>query len=128
MTGDGEGPDRSGWRDRLPQDPALAICIAIPAAMALASATLLIYGAGQDSTHTMGNGGDWLFFAFFLAAPGWVGWWLRGRQRKISVEEKLDVVQEGLDRIEDVLVGSKQKNRDAVVRPLHRSLNPVPGR
>lgn len=126
MTGDGEGPEGPGWRERLPQDPALAVCIAIPAAMALASATLLIYGAGQDSTHTMGNGGDWLFFAFFLAAPMKIGWWLKGRQRKISVEKKLDVVQEGLDRIEDVLTGGQQQqDHSAVVRPLRRRLSPV---
>lgn len=119
MTNGVEEPDRRGWRDRLPQDPALTTCIAIPAAMTVAGVAFLIYGAGQCSTHTMGNGGVWLFFAFFLAAPMKVGWWLRGRTRKISVEEKLDDVQEGLDRVEDLLTGAAAR-RDDVVRPLRR--------
>ncbi len=125
MTVDGEGPERPAWLDRLLRDPALAICAALPASMAAASAVLLIYGSGQDSKHTMSNGGIWLFFAFFIATPMKVGWWLRGRQRKITVEQKLDTVQDGLNRIEDVLTGARIPQRD-VVRPLHRRLYPVP--
>jgi hypothetical protein len=86
--------------------------------------TLLIYGGVQDNMHTLGNGGDWLFFAFFLAAPMKIGWWLKGRQRRISVEQKLDVVQEGLDRVEEILTGG-HKQRDNVVRLLRRRLSPV---
>lgn len=122
MTTDGgEGRDRHGWHRRLPRDPALTTCIVIPAAMALAGVTFLVYGAGQGSTHTMGSGGDWLFFAFFLTAPMKIGWWLRGRQRKITVEQKLDDVQDGLDRVEDLLTGAAP-TRGNVVRPLRRRL------
>ena len=122
MTDGGEGPKRR-WKDRLPRDTAVTVCVTILGAMALTSIILLIYGAGEHSTHTMANGGDWLFFAFFLALPGRIGWWLRGRQRKIKVEQKLDNVQEGLDRVEDLLTGDQ--GRDAVVRPIRR-LGPVP--
>lgn len=119
MTNGGEGPKRR-WKDRLLRDPALTVSIVSLGAMALTSAVLLIYGAGQHSTHTMANGGDWLFFAFFLSAAIKFGWWLRGRQRKIAVEQKLDDVQEGLDRVEDLLTGDQGRND--VVRPLRRRL------
>lgn len=106
-------------------DRPLVICIVVLAAMALAGLGLVITGWITDSVHTAGNGGDWLFFAFFLALPGWIGWHLAKRQRKIAVEVKLDEVADDLDlaldglgRVEELL--SPKAAPLAVVREFPR--------
>lgn len=88
---------------QLRADPLLASCIAVPALMALAGIALVLAGWATGSRHTAGNGGVWLFFAFFLALPGWAGWRLARRQRKIAVEVKLDQVADGLDEVHEGL-------------------------
>ena len=97
-------------RERLTADPWLAAWAGFLAAMAVTAAAFLVTGAAQGSSETIANGGDWLFFAFFLAAPTRMGWWLAKRQRKIRVEQQLEDVQdsvdsvaEGLDRVEELL-------------------------
>lgn len=96
---------------RLFADRALTACVAVLFVMALTGIALVIAGWIQGDSHTAGNGGVWLFFAAFLAIPGCTGWWLARRQRKISVERKLDEVAgdldlalDGLGRIEEHLV------------------------
>lgn len=88
---------------KLLADRALACSVAILAAMAAAGLALVIAGWAEGSRHVAGNGGDWLFFAFFLAMPGKIGWWLAKRQRKIKVEQKLDEVADGLEEVHDGL-------------------------
>lgn len=88
---------------RLLADRPLATCVAILALMVLAGVGLVITGWITDSVHTAGNGGDWLFFAFFLALPGWIGWHLAKRQRKIAVEVKLDEVADDLEEVHDAV-------------------------
>jgi hypothetical protein len=107
-------PDR--W-PRLAADPWLTAWCGFLAAMALTAAVFMIYGAGQGSTKTIANGGDWFFFAFFLAAPTRMGWWLAKRQRKIRVERQLEDVQESVDRVEELLTPAEPA-RLAVVRDL----------
>jgi hypothetical protein len=84
-------------------DRPLVICIVVLAAMALAGLGLVITGWTTGSVHTAGTGGDWLFFAFFLALPGWTGWHLAKRQRKIAVEVKLDEVADDLEEVHDAV-------------------------
>lgn len=83
---------------RLTADRALTACVAVIVVMGLLGAALVVTGWAEGNSHTAGNGGVWLFFAAFLAIPGYVGWWLATRQRKINVELKLDEVADGLDQ------------------------------
>ena len=84
---------------RLAADRALAACVAALAAMTLTGVVLVLAGWAQGSRHTAGNGGVWLFFAAFWALPGWAGWKLAKRQRKITVERKLDEVADDLEEV-----------------------------
>lgn len=95
---------------RLTADRALTACVAVLVVMGLLGMALVVTGWAEGDSHTAGNGGVWLFFAAFLAIPGFVGYWLAIRQRKISVELKLDEVAgdldlalDGLGRIEEHL-------------------------
>lgn len=88
---------------KLAADRALTACLAFLAALALTSAGFIAGGWITGNSHTAYNGGIWLFFAFFLAAPGWAGWHLAKRQRKITVERKLDEVADDLEVVHDAV-------------------------
>jgi hypothetical protein len=108
---------RYGVRQRLAADPWLTGWCGFLAASAVTGAAFLVTGATEGSGSVIAEGGDWLLFALFMAAPSWAGWWLAQRQRKIRVEEQLEDVQESVDRVEELLT-TPEPARLAVVRDL----------
>jgi hypothetical protein len=97
-------------------DPALLLCTGALAAMVIAGVAFLITGAATGSGHTSANGGYWLFAAFFMGVPGWLGWWLATRRRKIRVEKQLEDVQDRLEHAVELLEGRTGVSPLAVVR------------
>jgi hypothetical protein len=103
VTTSGVRAARERWQDRLTADPWLTAWYAFMAAMLITGAAYIAAGIAQGSTKTAGDGGDWVFFAAFLAGPFWLGRWTKSRQRKIGVERKLGYVEDGLHEVQDGL-------------------------
>lgn len=106
---------RAGAREMLANRP-LVGCVGGVAVMAMVAATLLAYGLAVGSHRDAGDGRTWLLYSLSLMVPGTVGWRLKGRQRKMKVERKLDLVMGGLDRVEELLAPGGAHCHLAVVR------------
>ena len=109
----GRGP---AVRELLANRP-LVTCVGGIAAIAGLGAGYLAYGLAYGRHSDINDGGVWLFYSVMLLAPGVAGWKLKGRQRRLAVERKLDMVGASLHRVEELLGTGRHL---AAVRELRR--------
>lgn len=100
----------------------LAVCLGGIAVSAAVGVTYLIYGLAVSRHHDIDVGGWWLFRSGLVIGAGTTGWKLKGRQRRLSVERKLDIVMDSVGRLEELL-GSGDGRHLAVVKrfPSHKA-------